>query len=248
VTAHQPASPRERFAALATLPDAEIDVALGALLIAAEARPDLDVAHHRAALVALAERASERLAGATGAAARTRELARFLHDEVGLRGNADDYYAPENSYLSDVLDRGLGIPITLAIVFVDVARRIGLRAAGVAFPGHFLASVATEDGSQVLVDAFAGRTLDLVACQELLARMGGAGARLDPAMLAPARPREILARVLRNLKQIHAQRGEVAETLACCERILLLFPDDPTERRDRQALATQLRAERGWLN
>lgn len=248
MTASPTVSPRERFAALAALPDAEIDLALAALLIAAEARPGIDVAHHRATLAELADRASTRLAGLHGAAARARGLARFLHDDVGLRGNEDDYYDPENSYLCDVLDRGLGIPITLAIVFVDVARRLGLRAAGIGFPGHFLASVTTEDGSQVIVDAFTGDTLDLAACQELLARRSGGAARLDPAMLAPTSTREIIARVLRNLKQIHTQRGEVDAALACSERILLLFPKDPAEQRDRELLAQQLRSERGWVN
>jgi regulator of sirC expression with transglutaminase-like and TPR domain len=243
-----PVSPRERFAALATLPDREIDVALAALLIAAEARPGLDVTHYRDALAALGQRAAERLADVAGAAARARALARFLHDEVGLRGNQRDYYDPHNSYLSDVLDRGLGIPITLAIVYVDVARRVGLRAAGVGFPGHFLASVATEDGSQVLVDAFAGRALDLVECHELLVRTAGPGARVEPAMLAPASPREIVARVLRNLKQIHAERGELDAALACSERILLLFPSDATEQRDRRQLAGRRPARKDWVN
>jgi len=241
-------SPRERFAALASLPDAQIDVALGALLIAAEARPDLDVAHYREALAALAERAAAHVADLHGAAARTRALMEFLYDEAGLRGNQSDYYDPRNSWLCDVLDRGLGIPITLAIVFVDVARRIGLRAAGVGFPGHFLASVALEDGSQVMVDAYSGETLDLFACQALLEHTAGEDAQLDPAMLAPTSAREILARVLRNLKQIHTERRELEAALACSERILLLFPSDPGEQRDRDTLAKQIRARRGWVH
>jgi len=243
-----PVSPRERFAALAALPDAEIDVALGALLIAAEARPGVDVAKYRATLASLAERAAPQVEAEHGASARARALAHFLYDEVGLRGNRADYYDPRNSWLPDVLDRGLGIPITLAIVYVDVARRLGLRAAGVGFPGHFLASVALEDGSQVMVDAFTGETLDLFACQSLLESASGAGARLEPAMLAPAPPREILARVLRNLKQIHTARDEIDAALACSERILLLFPNDPEETKFRDRLAEERRAARRHLH
>ena len=262
-------SARERFAALAARPDAEIDAALGALLIAAEERPELDVERCRAALAALAERAATALAGLRGIGARAAALARFLHDEVGLRGNATDYYDPRNSDLGAVLERGLGIPITLAIVYVDVARRLGLRADGVGFPGHFLASVATEEGAQVLVDAFSGRVLDLAACEALLARAVGAGARIDPALLAPASPREILARVLRNLKQIHLQRGAhggglesrptrsepqasevdaLAAALAASERILLLYPTNVGERRDAAALASRLALMKRRLN
>jgi len=239
---------RARFAAIAALPDERIDVAEAALQVAAEARPRADLEAYRAKLVALAGRASRRLETARDTADRVAKLARFLYDEAHLRGNEADYYDPRNSFLTDVLDRGLGIPITLAIVYVDVARRIGLRAAGVGFPGHFLASVLTEDGSQVLIDAFEGRWLDLEACQELLERTAGAGARLDPAMLGPTSAHEILARVLRNLKQIHVERGELAAALACSERILLLFPGDPGEQRDRAILASQLRSERGSVH
>lgn len=245
---HPAASPRARFAALVAEPDSDIDLARAALWIAAEARPELDVTHYEAALAALATRAAARVEGIAGDAARARALAAFLHDEAGLRGNPDDYYDPRNSYLDAVLDRGLGIPISLSIVFVDVARRIGLRAAGVGFPGHFLASVAAEDGSQVLIDAFEGRSLDLEACGDLLVRAAGAGARLDPAMLEPTPAREILARMLRNLKQIHVDRDEVDEALACSDRILLLRPDDDAEQRDRRVLASAQRARRGWTN
>jgi regulator of sirC expression with transglutaminase-like and TPR domain len=242
------ASPRERFAALVALPEPEIDVALGALLIAAEAKPELDVARPRAALGAIATRAASKLASLPDDGARARTLARFLHDEIGLRGNRDDYYDPRNSYLDEVLERGLGIPITLAIAYVDVARRLGLRAAGIGFPGHFLASVETAGGAQVLIDAFEGRALDLDDAQALLARAAGDGARLDPALLAPTPPREILARVLRNLKQIHVERDEIESALACSDRILLLRPTDTAERRDREVLATATRARRGYLH
>jgi len=133
-------------------------------------------------------------------------------------------------------------------VYVDVARRIGLHADGVGFPGHFLASVAIEGGAQVLVDAFSGRVLDVDACRALLTRAAGSVAPLDPALLAPTSVREILARVLRNLKQIHAQCDELAAALACSERILLLFPNDAGEQRDQLALATRLQAVRRSLN
>jgi regulator of sirC expression with transglutaminase-like and TPR domain len=220
---------RERFAACLAWPDGAIDVAEAALWIAAEARPALDVDAYRARLAALAERAAAQLPATGDPAVRAAALARFLHDDAGLRGNEPGYYEPENSYLCDVLDRGLGIPITLAIVYVDVARRLGLDAAGVGFPGHFLVRVACG-GARLLIDPFTGRPLDLRDCQALLARAAGPDARLAPAMLADATPREILARVLRNLKHAHLERGEIQRALACSERLLLVFPDDADER------------------
>ena len=234
---------RARFAAIAALPDERIDVAEAALWVAAEAQPRIDVGAYRGKLVAVAGRASRRVAAARGIADRVAKLARFLHDEERLRGNEADYYDPRNSFLSDVLDRGLGIPITLSIVWVDVARRLGLEAAGVGFPGHFLVQVASDDGSELLVDPFHGRLVDLSDCEALLARAAGPRARVDIGMLRPAAPREILMRLLRNLKHAHAQRDEFAAAVACCDRLLLLQPDDPIELRDRGLL---LRGEGAW--
>jgi regulator of sirC expression with transglutaminase-like and TPR domain len=234
---------RARFAAIAALPDERIDVVEAALQVAAEAQPRIDLDVYRDKLVALAGRASRRLATARDTADRVAKLARFLHDDERLRGNEADYYDPRNSFLPDVLDRGLGIPITLSIVWVDVARRLGLRAAGVGFPGHFLVQVEADDASELLVDPFHGRLVDLRDLEALLARAAGPQARVDVAMLRPAAPREILVRLLRNLKHAHAQRDEFESAVACCDRLLLLQTDDPTELRDRGLL---LRGLESW--
>jgi regulator of sirC expression with transglutaminase-like and TPR domain len=238
-TAHRRAA-RDRFAALLRAPDGRLDVAEAALWIEAEADPACDVAGALARLAALAERAADRVAAESGAAARAAHLVRFLYDDAGLRGNDADYYDPRNSYLSAVLARGLGIPITLSIVYVDVARRLGLDAAGVGFPGHFLARVAGPH-EVAIVDAFHGRLLERSDLRALLARAAGPAAALHPALLAPTPPREILARVLRNLKHAHAQRDEIESALACSERLLLIAPDDADERRDVGALRELLR-------
>ena len=248
MTSNDASQARARFAAIAGLPDDRIDVAEAALWIAAEARPQLDVARYRGKLVDLANRAAGRLAPVRGTADRVTQLVRFLYDDERLRGNEADYYDPRNSWLCDVLDRRLGIPITLSIVWVDVARRLGLRAAGVGFPGHFLVQVATQDGSEILVDAFHGRRLDLHDCAALLARSAGSDAPLDPALLRPAEPREILVRLLRNLKHAHAQRAELEAAIACCERILLLIPGEPGELRDRELLRRAFRARIARFN
>ncbi|MCU0667791.1 MAG: transglutaminase-like domain-containing protein [Myxococcota bacterium] len=231
---------RERFAALLARPDSQLDVAETALWIEAEGDPSCDVAAALGRLAALAERAAPHLDPMDDAGTRAAHLVRFLYDDAGLRGNDADYYDPRNSYLSAVLARGLGIPITLSIVYVDVARRLGLDAAGVGFPGHFLARVAGPH-EVAIVDAFHGRLLERSDLRALLARAAGPAAALHPALLAPTPPREILARVLRNLKHAHTQRGEIESALACSERLLLIAPDDAEERRDVAALRELLR-------
>lgn len=231
---------REQLAALLRLPEAGLDVAEAALWIEAEADPGCDVAAVQGRLAALAERAAERLRMTPDPATHAGVLVRFLHDDVGLRGNDADYYDPRNSHLSAVLARGLGIPITLSIVYVDVAKRLDLDAAGVGFPGHFLARVATP-GAVAIVDAFHGRLLGPPELRALLARAAGPDARLHPALLAATPSREIVARVLRNLKYAHAQRGEIEAALACSERLLLITPGDADEKLDCATLRSHLR-------
>jgi regulator of sirC expression with transglutaminase-like and TPR domain len=225
------ADPRERFAELAALPDAAIDVALGALLIAADGRPEVDVAAGLAALDALASDARPRLAGATSLLARVEALNRFLFAERGFRGNRERYDDPENSFLDRVLVRRTGIPITLAIVYVEVGRRLGLPLAGVGFPGHFLAK--TTGPEEIVIDAFSGRVVTHADCADLLRAQAGASARFDPRLLRVATPREILARMLGNLKQLWLRAEAWLPALGAIDRILLLFPDSPAELRDR---------------
>ncbi len=224
-------TPRERFAELAALPDAAIDTALGALLIAAEGRPEVDVAAGLASLDALAAAARPGLEGAGTLAARIERLNRFLFVEQRFRGNRERYDDPENSFLDRVLARRTGIPITLSVVYVEVGRRLGLPLAGVGFPGHFLAR--TTGPEEIVVDAFVGRVLTHADCADRLRAQFGPDARFDPRLLRAATPREILARMLANLKQqfLHAEAWLPA--LAAIERILLLFPEAPAELRDR---------------
>ena len=223
---------REEFARLAARGDDEIDLAEGALLIAAEACPDLDVAHHLGRLDALAEQARPRLQGAgPGAAERLAQLNGFLFEEQGFVGNRSVYDDPRNSYLNEVLERRTGIPITLAVLHIEVARRLGLRVEGVNFPGHFLARHVGE--SALLIDAFEGRFVTAEECAVRLRATLGDDATLERHHLARATPKQILARILRNLKNIHARAGELDTALGCCDRILLLLPDDPSELRNR---------------
>jgi len=243
-----PASPtdrsaRDRFAELASRRDESLgpsELELGATLIAAEEYPDLDHAGVRDAFEALAARARERLAESDGAE-RVERLNRFLFGEEGFAG-AREYYDPRNSYLNEVLARRCGIPITLAIVYIAVARRAGLDARGISFPGHFLVRCAGRD--EQLIDAFHGRTITLGECEARLVSALGPGAELRPELhLRDASSREILLRMLANLSRIFAHSGDAERLLACCDRIVLLTPADPAALRDRAMVYQRL----GWF-
>jgi regulator of sirC expression with transglutaminase-like and TPR domain len=161
-----------------------------------------------------------------------------LHEHCGFRGNQQQYDDPRNSFLPEVLRRRTGIPITLSIVAIEVAAQAGLALEGVSFPGHFLARTAGEPPA--VLDAFHGRLLDRAGLTALLRRTLGAEAQLEPAHLAPARPRDVVVRMLSNLKHAHAGRRDWLRALECCDRILLVAPDSAGELRDRGLLYEQL--------
>ena len=226
------------LAAIATMREEEIDLARGALAIAASEYPGLDENAYLASIDELAREAGERIPETTNAAAKIEALNRFLFGERGFRGNEADYYDPRNSFLNDVLDRRLGIPITLSLLYCEVGRRIGLPLVGVGFPGHFLARHTGDP--DIVIDPFAGKTLTIDDCRRLLETVAGRTTELDPAMLRAARPREILVRILRNLKLAWLRREDMARALAVVERILLFLPEDPVEIRDRGTLYLRL--------
>jgi regulator of sirC expression with transglutaminase-like and TPR domain len=227
------AKARRRFEEIAALPDAAIDLAEAALWIAAEEYPSLDVDAYLSRLDALAAQAAPAVRSAEGDAQRVARLNRFLFFEQGFRGNRNDYYDPRNSFLNEVLDRRIGIPIALSAVYLAVGRRLGLDVQGISFPGHFLVKCAGAAG-EIVVDPFERSVLDLDACQRRLEAGLGATERLRPEIhLRAASVREILLRMLGNLKRIYVQRSDLGRALACCDRCLLLAPDAMGELRDR---------------
>jgi regulator of sirC expression with transglutaminase-like and TPR domain len=225
--------PTEAFTAVVTAPEPELDLARAALLIAAHARPGLDVDVELARLDQLASGCDDAtLAG----------LGRHLVDGCGFVGNTRDYYDPRNSYLDVVLTRRTGIPITLSLLGVEVGRRLGLRVAGVGMPGHFL--VRTVDQPEFL-DLFHGSALlDEPAVRELFARLFRGGRPFAPRFLDPVGPRAILSRMLTNLVGAHLRRGEPAAA-ARAARLRLALPGLPT--RERAELAGVL-AQLGHLD
>ena len=231
---------RRRFARLVAQPDASIELAHAALLVAAEERPGLDVEHYRARLYELGLAARERLAQERDAGNPVAALNKFIFGELGFAGNQANYYDPRNSLLSDVLERRTGIPITLSVVYMEIGRRAGLHVEGVGLPGHFIVRAGGVGEEPVLVDPFNGRIVDADDCQERLDTIYGGQAPLTDAHLRPVPTREILARLLRNLKGIYAQAGLYRRALSIIERIFLVAPDAVEERRDRGAILAQL--------
>jgi len=224
--------PRERFTALAGLPDDRVDLAEAALWVAAEEYEDLDVPAYLERLDALADDAAPMVGTRVSPVDRVAELNVFLFRGRGFTGNQERYEDPRNSFLNEVLDRRVGLPITLSIVYMEVARRLGLPVRGIGFPGHFLAQLEGSPG--VVIDAFFGRLLSAEDCVERLRSVLGPEAELVPEVhLRAATPKEILARLLSNLKQVYARSGDWMRALSCCDRILLLAPDVAGELRDR---------------
>ncbi|MDQ1436803.1 MAG: hypothetical protein QOK43_432 [Acidimicrobiaceae bacterium] len=188
-----------RFLALVETEDARLDE--GAMLIAAHAYPDMDVDAQLA-------RMDELAAGCPGPG-DVAGLRRYLFNELGFRGNEDDYGDPRNSYLNDVLDRRLGIPITLSVLTIEVGRRVGVPLAGVGLPGHFL--VRHEAVPPMLLDPFnGGHPLSLEECEGLVRHLYGERVEFTPSLLAPVDTRAILARMLNNLRQVFQRQGDAA--------------------------------------
>lgn len=235
------AEARDLFENLVAQPDASIDLAHAALLVAAEERNGTDVDHYRSRLFELG------LAARAFVAARSWEpveaLNEFLFRELGFAGNQENYYDARNSLLPYVIDERKGIPITLAVVYIEIGRRAGLEVDGVGLPGHFVVCVRADSarGTETrLVDPFNRRVIDQGDCQELLDALYGGQVALSEEHLRAASNREILARLLRNLKAVYAQASRHRRALAAVERIMLVDPDAHDEHRDRGALLAQL--------
>jgi regulator of sirC expression with transglutaminase-like and TPR domain len=224
-------TPRERLRTLAARTRTELPLAEGALLIAAEEYPSLVIPRYLAALDHLAERARLRVPSGVAAGEAVAALCEFLFGEAGFRGNTDDYGDPKNSFLNEVLDRRLGIPVTLAVVHLEVGWRLRLPLFGVGMPAHFLVGCETG-GAPLFVDAFTGTVLTDAGCERLFSRVTGGSHPFRSDYLAPTPARDMLVRMLRNLKGVYLQQGDLERAAGAVERILLLAPDLSTEGRD----------------
>lgn len=234
------------FAEYAAQPDAELSLLDGALLIAKDAYPDLDWADQRSQLDELARPLQKAELEQIRAPAQAVALAAYMSSDCGFRGNSEDYYAPENSFINRVIERRLGIPISLAVVYIELARRAGVSAAGVGFPGHFLVRIEDVD-DHIIVDPFSNRILDRDELERLCQVATHGRQKLNDEMLEPAPTRNVIARMLLNLRSVYATRADRRRLLVVLDRLVDLLPLAVEHRRDRGLLCAELGAPRAAL-
>jgi regulator of sirC expression with transglutaminase-like and TPR domain len=222
-----------QFEKLSEVPDESVDMVNGALLIARTTYRDLDEAFYRQYLAGLADRYRSSLNRIDPPMEMIAKLNRIIFEEEGFRGNSRDYFNPDNSFLNRVIDRRLGIPITLSLIYIEVGRSAGLDFQGIALPGHFIAALFYKS-DRILLDPFnKAKILSEKDCQRIV------GPRLDHnnfdalLTLTLAKPKEILIRMLRNLKAIYLHSNNELKTFEMLHWILSLKPDAVKERLER---------------
>lgn len=220
------------FQHLLSKTDWDLGLETAALVVAEAEYPGLNLGKYSAKLDRMGRRARKLVAeSALQGSPPIVAVLRMLYEEMGFRGNVSDYYDPKNSFLNDVLERRLGIPITLALVIIGVCRRSGVKADGVSFPGHFLVRTQDEDENVFFVDPFDGRLLDEESLQLLYEQTTGDPSDLDPAFLQPSCKKQILARLLNNLRAIYEVRGDRIRLRKILQRMAILNPSDEIESR-----------------
>jgi regulator of sirC expression with transglutaminase-like and TPR domain len=232
---------RADFESMVKLPDHALDLARAALLVAAESDPRVDVDAQVHTLEAWAAELRGRIEPGWNNLQKLARLRRYVFEDLGFRGEHKDYYSPSNSLLHEVMQRRRGIPLTLSILFLELGWRIGMPLEGVGFPGHFLVRLSGEPGD-LLLDPFSeGRSLSRDEVRALLEKATGGRMEFDEALLASITKRDMIARLLLNLKgaYLRAQRDE--DALAVVDRLLVMHPGDPNEVRDRGLLLYRLR-------
>ncbi len=213
-----------------------IPLARGALLIGKDEYPELDLEKYLDQLAALAREAEPALRAAESTVGKIQSLSEFLFTRKGFEGNRDQYGDPRNSFLNQVLERRLGIPISLSVLYIEVGQRLGLNLYGVSFPTHFLVK-AVDDRGELIIDPFnEGAILDLDEIRARLQQIYRQPVDVHPEMLKPVGARHILARMLRNLKNIYARGADWPRVLSALDRILMLDPRSLEELLERAVL------------
>ncbi len=247
------------FASLMSRQDAQIELARACLQIAEDAYPGLDVGGYMGEIERFAKRLRTRFAPEAVSEDRIIALNEFLFDDLGFGGNTADYYDPRNSYLNEVIDRRTGIPITLAVLYMEIGRRIGLAFEGVSFPGHFLVRLPLRGGTLILDPFSGGMPLAEAELRERLKRViprvvgssepGGVPVTDLPLdqFLEPASNRQILARLLRNLKGIYREKDQPERLLEVLNRMIVVAPESAAELRDRGLVYVRLECWRPAL-
>ena len=218
--------------------EAQVPLLEAAAAIAQDEEPQLDIQEVLATCDALLVRLKRRVKAEADPMRKLSVLNQFFYTDLGFSGNANNFYAPENSYVNEVLQTRRGIPISIAVIWLELAQALDLQAEGISFPGHFLVKVTLPEGLVVL-DPLTGDSLGLDNLAERLApfrqHLGDASDMEAPLglYLQPAPPREILTRMLRNLKEIFNSQEDWQRLIKVQDRLLVLHPDAPAEKRDR---------------
>jgi regulator of sirC expression with transglutaminase-like and TPR domain len=239
VSRQSPKNSRAEFAEMISRDDEHLDLAHAALLIAAEEYPNLNPDVYFERLDHFADLARERVADASDSGDVISALNSVMFDLLGFRGNRENYYDPRNSFLNQVIERRTGIPITMTVVYIEVARRIGFPIKGVGLPFHFIAKHEAQSGD-IFIDPFnEGRVLGVAGCSELVAGVSGGKLELRAEHLAPVTKKQILSRILSNLLGIYSA-SDHWRALAAIERILLIEPQTAAHIIDRGLLLKSL--------
>jgi regulator of sirC expression with transglutaminase-like and TPR domain len=233
----------DQFQTLAGLPESQLGLAEGALIVAAESRPEIDIESSLAAIAQLVERIRPHVDAAETPSRMIGALNHAFFEVEGFRGNRENYDDPRNSDLEHVLSRRKGLPITLSVLYVEIARQLGLEAYGVGFPAHFLAKIVGVNDSpegEIIVDAFFGQIVGRDECGDRLRAALGEEMIDDRRWLRPVTALEIYVRMLNNLKILYLRDGDGLGALGCFDRILTLSPMAAHEYRDRGFLLERL--------
>lgn len=227
----------------------DINLAQAALLVATHACPGLDVPLYLARIDELGTTLGSRIPADATVSQRIGALNQYLFGDLGFAPNTEDFYDPRNSFLHDVLERRVGIPITLSVLYMEVGRRIGLPLQGVSFPGHFLVKCAVSKGMVVLDPYSGGVSLGLVDLQKRLREVqGGEVSRpIIASLLVAAGKKDIILRMLRNLKAIYLREQAFDKALVIMDWIVAAAPDQTLELRDRGMVYQELECSRAAL-
>lgn len=220
--------------------DAEIDLAAAYLMVAEDEYPLLDIASYLRRLDRMGEEVRDLVGAERHPSTVAVALVRYLFRDLGFEGATDEYFDPRASYLNEVMDRRKGIPISLSIVYMEVARRAGFQVDGVGLPGHFIVK-HPQPGGDLFVDPFnRGAVLSREDCAQKVGEIYNGAVAFEPYMLGAVTKRQILARAIHNLKTIYAAGRQREKALAMVEFLLILAPWDLEEIRDRGMLRFQL--------
>lgn len=216
--------------------DEDIDLPKAALYIAGTEYPDLDINHYVDILDSLAVGAASAIGASEAVRTSVESLSRYLFETTGFRGNEQDYYSPKNSYLNEVLDRKTGIPITLSVIYMGVANKLGIVLEGIGLPGHFvLRAGPVED--ELYVDPYnGGRLLTMSDCEAIVGNMFGGRVKLQGEHLKPYTKKGVLIRILANLKQIYFSSQEYQKAIAAADLVQTVDPSLVGNLRERASM------------